>query len=95
MTIRICSDPVEGVKAGLRNARAKGKRLGRPRLMVDRARIAHFRAQGFGWKRIAREMGVGVSTVLRVAQEGSQRGSIIALETTRPTPAVSVAACAD
>jgi len=35
---------VERVKAGLRNARAKGKRLGRPRKLVDRARIATLRA---------------------------------------------------
>ncbi len=37
---------VERVKAGLRNARAKGKRLGRPRKLVDAARIAILRAQG-------------------------------------------------
>src|ERR1700739_4795988 len=30
---------VERVRAGLRNARAKGKRLGRPRVTVDAARI--------------------------------------------------------
>src|SRR2546426_2686974 len=35
---------VERVKAGLRNARAKGKRLGRPPLVVDRAQIARLRA---------------------------------------------------
>src|ERR1700680_1458126 len=31
------------VRAGLRNARAKGKRLGRPRVLVDAARIASLR----------------------------------------------------
>src|ERR1700737_832318 len=36
----------EGVRAGLRNARANGKRLGRPRAAVDAARIGHLRAQG-------------------------------------------------
>jgi len=41
------------VKAGLRNARAKGKRLGRPKRAVDTRRIAVLRAQGIGWKRIA------------------------------------------
>ncbi len=35
---------VERVKAGLRNARAKGKRLGRPRNVVDAARIGVLRA---------------------------------------------------
>ena len=59
----------ERVRAGLRNARAKGKRLGRPRMVVDSARIARLRAQGVGWKKIAAELGVGVGTVLRGAQE--------------------------
>ncbi len=53
----------ERVRAGLRNARAKGKRLGRPRKAVDGAKIASLRAQGRGWKKIAAELGVGVSTV--------------------------------
>lgn len=58
---------VERVKAGLRNARAKGKRLGRPRAVVDVPRVSALPAQGFGWKRIANEMGVGAghSTALR------------------------------
>jgi DNA invertase Pin-like site-specific DNA recombinase len=51
---------VERVKAGLRNARAKGKRLGRPKRVVDARRIAALRAQGVGWKRIAAEMGIAV-----------------------------------
>lgn len=59
----------ERVKAGLRHARSKGKRLGRPALIVDRARIACLRAQGRGWKAIAREMRLGVGTVLRAAQQ--------------------------
>jgi len=63
---------VERVKAGLRNARAKGKRLGRPRKILDTKRIATLRAQGVGWKRIAAGMGVGVGTIYRVALEGSK-----------------------
>jgi DNA invertase Pin-like site-specific DNA recombinase len=63
---------VERVKAGLRNARAKGKRLGRPRRILDTKRIAALRAQGVGWKRIAAGMGVGVGTIYRVALEGSK-----------------------
>jgi DNA invertase Pin-like site-specific DNA recombinase len=85
----------ERVKAGLRNARAKGKRLGRPRKIVDARRIAALRSQGLGWKKIARQLGCGVSTVLRVAQEGSQRGSTIPSKAGRPTLAVSAYACAD
>ena len=54
---------VERVRAGIRNARAKGKRLGRPRKVMDTERIAHMRDQGISWRRIAGELGVGVATV--------------------------------
>src|SRR5712671_5479560 len=36
----------ERVRAGIRNARAKGKRLGRPRVICDASRIADLRAKG-------------------------------------------------
>ncbi len=49
---------VERVKAGLRHAKAKGVRLGRPRLVLDRTRIARLRAQGRSLRQIAAEMGV-------------------------------------
>lgn len=65
----------ERVKPGLRRARAKGNRLGRPTVIVDRSRIACLRAQGRGWKAIAREMRLGVGTVLRAAQQGRFPGS--------------------
>jgi DNA invertase Pin-like site-specific DNA recombinase len=63
---------VERVKAGLRNAKAKGKRLGRPKKILDTKRIAALRAKGVGWKRIAAEMEVGVGTLYRVVLEGSK-----------------------
>ena len=63
---------VERVKAGLRNAKAKGRRLGRPRVIVDTQRVAALRAQGLGWKRIARELKVGVGTLYRRAGDGSK-----------------------
>lgn len=63
---------VERVKAGLRNAKAKGKRLGRPKRVVDLRRIAALRAQGAGWKKISREMGIGVGTLYRLAGRGSK-----------------------
>jgi DNA invertase Pin-like site-specific DNA recombinase len=59
----------ERVKAGLRNAKAKGKRLGRPRRVVDASRVAALRASGASWREISREMGVGVATLYRVAPE--------------------------
>jgi DNA invertase Pin-like site-specific DNA recombinase len=54
---------VERVKAGLRNARAKGKRLGRPRMMVDVAQIGRLRAQGRTVREIAAELGYSRSLV--------------------------------
>ncbi len=60
---------VERVKAGLRNAKAKGKRLGRPRKILDTRKIADLRAQGIGWKRIAVELGVGVGTIYQSARD--------------------------
>jgi DNA invertase Pin-like site-specific DNA recombinase len=58
---------VERVKAGLRNARAKGKRLGRPRVFPDARRIAALRAEGLSWAKIAERLGVGEGTVYRAA----------------------------
>jgi DNA invertase Pin-like site-specific DNA recombinase len=54
---------VERVRAGLRNARAKGKRLGRPRIAVDAARIVRLRAQGCSIREIADELGYSRSLV--------------------------------
>jgi hypothetical protein len=66
---------VERVKAGLRNARAKGKSLGRPKRVVDARRIAELRAQGAGWKKISREMGIGVGTLYRLARGFQNSGN--------------------
>src|ERR1700687_2908836 len=62
----------ERVRAGLRNARAKGKRLGRPRVSVDAARIATLRASGLSWPKIADELGVSVGTVYETAHRLSK-----------------------
>jgi DNA invertase Pin-like site-specific DNA recombinase len=55
----------ERVKAGLRNARAKGKRLGRPRVFVSESKIAALRSSGASWRAIALELGVGMGTIYR------------------------------
>ena len=46
----------ERVKAGLRNARAKGKHLGRPRVIVSANSIAALRAHGHSWREICDEL---------------------------------------
>src|SRR5579864_7688524 len=58
---------VERVKAGLRNARAKGKTLGRPKKVLDETRIAGLRAQGRSWRAIADHLGVGLATLHRAS----------------------------
>ncbi len=59
----------ERVRAGLRNARAKGKRLGRPRVDVDRGKIADLRSEGRSWAAIAKQLGVGEGTARRAAAQ--------------------------
>jgi DNA invertase Pin-like site-specific DNA recombinase len=56
------------VRAGLRNARAKGKTLGRPRVDVDVTQIESLRASGHSWRTIARQMKLSVGTVYAAAR---------------------------
>src|SRR5438477_8854332 len=56
----------ERVRAGLRNARAKGTRLGRPRVVIDACRITALRAKGYSWEGIKAEIGVSRGTAQRV-----------------------------
>ena len=57
------------VKSGLANARAKGKRLGRPRKILDAAKIGRLRAQGVSWRKIARQMECSARTARRAGQK--------------------------
>ena len=63
----------ERVLAGLARARSEGKALGRRRLEDTDAKkvtaIRSLRAKGKGLRRISRELGVGVGTVIRVLGE--------------------------
>jgi DNA invertase Pin-like site-specific DNA recombinase len=56
---------VERVKAGLRNARAKGKKLGRPPKGIDRKSISALRAVGTTWRDVAEKMEISVRTARR------------------------------
>lgn len=51
------------VRSGIALARAKGVRLGRPRAMVDTARVEARRASGASWRAISREMRIPRSTL--------------------------------
>jgi len=65
---------VERVRAGLRNARAKGKKLGRPRVVVDTAKIARLHAQGRSIREIADELGYSRSLVHKTLANAKSRG---------------------
>ena len=59
----------ERVRAGLRNARAKGKKLGRPRKAVDCSRIASLRRSGASWEKVGEALGVSDATVRRTMRK--------------------------
>jgi len=53
----------ERVSAGIRNARANGKKLGRPKRAVDREQILQLKSQGHSLRQISATLGVGYGTV--------------------------------
>jgi DNA invertase Pin-like site-specific DNA recombinase len=53
----------ERVTAGIRNARANGKRLGRPRVQANLEEILQLRAEGHSLRKIAAKLGIGDGTV--------------------------------
>jgi DNA invertase Pin-like site-specific DNA recombinase len=60
----------ERVKAGLARARAQGKILGRPKVTrkVEQS-VYRLRKAGIGKRKIAKQLGIGVSTVMRLLKE--------------------------
>jgi len=53
----------ERVSAGIRNARASGKHLGRPRRVVSLEAVRRLRSEGASIRQIAAKLGVGYGTV--------------------------------
>jgi DNA invertase Pin-like site-specific DNA recombinase len=65
----------ERVRAGLRNAKAKGKRIGRPRQRVDSSKVLALRADGCSWREISNRLGLGLGTVYRAMARCAPSGS--------------------
>ena len=61
----------ERVRSGIAAAKARGKRLGRPKANVDASRIAALRAKGRSWRVIADELGIGLATAVRAVSKAS------------------------
>jgi DNA invertase Pin-like site-specific DNA recombinase len=55
----------ERVRAGLRNARAKGKKFGRPRVQVDASRVTALRSEGLSWSQICQRLKLSKGTAQR------------------------------
>ena len=62
---------VERVRAGLRNAKAKGRKLGRPALVPNPEVIGKMRSQGASWRAIGRALGVSPATAWCAATRAS------------------------
>lgn len=72
----------ERVTAGIRNARAAGKQLGRPKRIVNRDTIVKLHNEGIPLRQIASQLGVGYGTVrVRLAQAGLKTPSAEPRET--------------
>ena len=54
------------VRSGLAAAKAKGKVLGRPRVVANMEKIASLRASGASWRAISRQTGVSARTIRRL-----------------------------
>lgn len=57
------------VKAGMANAKAQGKKLGRPTVAVDCVKVASLRAAGHSWRQISQDLGIGAGTARRAVLE--------------------------
>jgi DNA invertase Pin-like site-specific DNA recombinase len=68
---------VERVRAGLRNAKAKGRKLGRPKKSVEASEVTSLRAQGRSWRKIARQLGVSARTARRAGQKPDLESAVL------------------
>ena len=55
----------ERVKAGMANARTKGKQIGRPSLGIDREQVAALKSAGQSWNQISDALVCSVATAKR------------------------------
>jgi putative DNA-invertase from lambdoid prophage Rac len=63
----------ERVCAGVRAAKAKGTRLGRPRRVFRRDEAVRLRAQGMSWRKVAQALNLPMSTVIDACRPCSEK----------------------
>ena len=74
----------ERVKAGLRRAKLEGRRIGRPKLQIDREAVLEDRAQGMSLNELARKHQVSKSSICKVLQQCSKQGGHKTLQNRPP-----------
>jgi putative DNA-invertase from lambdoid prophage Rac len=62
----------ERVQAGVRAAKAKGTRLGRPQRVFRRDEVVRLRAEGMSWRKVAQTLNVPMSTVIDASRACSE-----------------------
>jgi DNA invertase Pin-like site-specific DNA recombinase len=65
---------VERTRAGLQRARREGRVGGRPRLVVNRAKVAQLDSEGMTMREIGEELDISAASVCRILQPASMRG---------------------
>lgn len=60
----------ERTLCGIRSAKAKGKTLGRPKRIFQRAEVVRLRDEGMSWRKIAEQLGVPTMTVVASYRSG-------------------------
>jgi DNA invertase Pin-like site-specific DNA recombinase len=72
------SATTQRVHEGLARARARGRKLGRPRTLdAHRGDVAKLRARGLSGRAIARELGLPVGSVFQILRQLSNSGAAI------------------
>jgi putative DNA-invertase from lambdoid prophage Rac len=61
----------ERTVTGIRAAKAKGKKLGRPKRVFRRDEVTRLRKSGRSWRAISKELGVPLSTVVDSLKAGA------------------------
>ena len=64
---------IERTRAGIERARRQGKKLGKPRVIVDAERMLHLAREGRSLQQIGAKMGVSSATVMRRIREQKER----------------------
>jgi DNA invertase Pin-like site-specific DNA recombinase len=80
---------VERTHAGLRRARAQGKRLGRPPTITDMPRLRRLLASGTSCRAAARLLGVSEGAVRLAIQRDPTLRARAASDSSRPPPRVA------